>query len=149
MISRRFQARTRRDRSRDEESGRRSLTTTKGKRRYLTAASPLVSYDLTAVQSRGRLWRSGHRNCCFRYHRTWTTTVTAVTTARVIATPKTLLLEHSVRDRIVGLLQVLHADLDFVLSRNMPSDGIVPGERPRAERTRHSDALVTLPHVSA
>jgi len=42
MISRRFQTRTRRDRSRDEESGRRSLTTTKGKRRYLTAASLLV-----------------------------------------------------------------------------------------------------------
>ena len=79
-------------------------------------------------------------------------------TARMTATPKTLLLEHSVRDvgehgvrdRMVGLLEfLLHAKLGFVLPRNMPSDGVVPGERPRAVRARHSNALVTLPHVSA
>lgn len=36
-----------------------------------------------------------------------------------------------------------------MLSRNVPSNSIIPGEGPRAVRTRHSDALVTLPYVSA
>lgn len=139
-IARRFQARTRRDCPRDEEPGRRSLTTTKGKRRYLIAASPLDSYVLTAV--RPRLWRGG----C---HRARTATATAVTTARMTATPKTLLLGHNVRDRIVGLLLDLLPELGLVLSRDVPSDGVIPGERSRAVRTRHPDALVTLPYVSA
>lgn len=50
---------------------------------------------------------------------------------------------------MVGLLEGLHVELGFVLPRDVPSDGVIPGERPRAERTRHSDALVTLPYVSA
>lgn len=70
-------------------------------------------------------------------------------TARMTATPKTLLLGHNVRDRTVGLLVGLLPQLGSMLSRDMPSDGVVPGERSRAIRTRHPDALVTLPYVSA
>ena len=60
-----------------------------------------------------------------------------------------VLLRHRVRHRVVRLLERLHVQLGFVLPRDVPSDGVVPRERPRAERTRHPDALVTLPYVGA
>lgn len=50
---------------------------------------------------------------------------------------------------MVGLLEGLHVELGFVLPRDVPSDGVVPGERSRAERTRHPDALMTLSYMSA
>ncbi|KAL6254017.1 hypothetical protein P5V15_015871 [Pogonomyrmex californicus] len=116
--------------SRDKESGRRSLTTTKSKRRHLTAASPLVSYALTAARSRGRLWRNGHRDRCFHCARA--ATATAVATARTTATPKMFLLGHDVRNRMIGLLmEGFQAHLGLVFP---PSDGVVPGERSQAMR---------------
>lgn len=65
-------------------------------------------------------------------------------------TPKALLLRHGVRELVVGLLEGLQSGgLGFVLPRDVPSDRVVPGERPRAEGTVHPDALMTLPYVGA
>lgn len=49
---------------------------------------------------------------------------------------------------MVGLLECLHVEGQlFVLPCNVPSDRVVPGERARAMRTVHPDALVTLSYV--
>ena len=64
-------------------------------------------------------------------------------------TTGTPLLRHRVRHRVVRLLKRLQIELGFVLPCDVPSDRVVPRERPRAERARHSDPLVTLPYVGA
>lgn len=50
---------------------------------------------------------------------------------------------------MIGLLEGLQVELLLVLPRDVPSDRVVSGERPRAERTRHPDTLVTLAYVGA
>lgn len=64
------------------------------------------------------------------------------------ATVDILLLLHRVRHhRVVRLLEGLHVQLVLVLPRDVPSHGVVPRERSRTERTRHSDTLMTLPDM--
>lgn len=60
------------------------------------------------------------------------------------------LLGHDV-GRGSGLLDevVLQFRLFFVLAGHVAPHGVVPGEGPRAERARHSDALVALSDVRA
>lgn len=78
------------------------------------------------------------------------TSTTAMATARTTATPKTLLLTPGYGVRMVGLLEHLRVfELILVFPRDVSSDRVVPGERPRTVRTRHPDTLVTLPYVSA
>lgn len=49
---------------------------------------------------------------------------------------------------MVGLLERLQVEGHvFVLSRDVPSNRVVPGEGARTMRTMHPDALVTLPYV--
>jgi len=56
---------------------------------------------------------------------------------------------------MIGLLKELHVVIFRVtimfgmLPRDVPPNSVIPGECPRAVRTRHPDALVTLPYVSA
>lgn len=95
----------------------------KGKTKVPTLQPLLYFTPLSAVRSRRQLERGGHRDRCFRYLR---------------------------RDvRMIGLLELLLFELILVFPRDVSSDRVVPGERPRTERTRHPDTLVTLPYVSA
>lgn len=73
----------------------------------------------------------------------------AMAAATTTAMTRTPLLGHRVRHRVVRLLEGLQVELGFVLARDVPSHGVVPRERPLAERAWHPDPLVALPYVGA
>lgn len=57
------------------------------------------------------------------------------------------LLLHSVRHRVVGLLEGLQTELGLVLAGDVPAHRVVAREGARAEGTGHADALVALTDV--
>ena len=74
---------------------------------------------------------------------TTTATMTTTTTTTTITTTTTR------TPLLARLLEGLQSERGFVLPCNVPSDRVVPRERPLAERARHSDPLVTLPYVGS